>query len=35
MDVSRMRSVTYGDTKPIANNATEQGREKQTAKHCD
>lgn len=30
-----MRAVTYGDTKPIANNTTEQGIEKQTAKHCD
>jgi chemotaxis protein MotB len=28
LNVSRLRAITYGDTKPIADNSTEEGREK-------
>ena len=28
LDVNRLRAVTYGSTKPVADNSTKQGREK-------
>ena len=28
IDANRMRAVTYADTKPLADNATEQGRQR-------